>query len=291
MAKSLGKAGSLERRRWQESRDWPAGPTTASAFMDWPAHLAATLKLDPAACNRLCVVFHRRIRLLTDFSGIGGAEQFMRDATDALQQGGVSMPMEAIEEYRACEINKSCQRILLDREPGPTHVFPDIMDYMPKKSIQQLATMHPGKGASDESMIQFHRRVLCYMLRRRSILFGPDSKSKCLKHPDMLCKHAPAYEDDDGQRIPTFAMAGSSCQPYSSSGKRKQHADQRIMPALIWQCQRKRAQDDFVGLENSPLYPIKDFSNFMSPTHQMISMVVGPEDPNIQSIFLWKIVD
>ena len=57
----------------------------------------------------------------------------MRDATDALQQGGVPMPMEAIEEYRACEINKSCQRILLDREPGPTHVFPDIMDYMPKK--------------------------------------------------------------------------------------------------------------------------------------------------------------
>ena len=99
-----------------------------------------------------------------------------------------------------------------------------------------------------------------------------------LAPPQELCPHSPPPEPPGAATIPRFNAAGCNCQPYSSSGKRQQAGDPRVLPAIVWQTQRKVALEDFIGLENSPLYPIEQFSNFMSPSHQTISMVLSPED-------------
>ena len=155
----------------------------------------------------------------------------MTDVADELVQAGLTLPPEPVEEYRSCEINKHCQDILVQRSPGPSHIFTDIMDYLPQRCLEKVLQLKPKDDASRKEAAQCHARIKTYLQRRKKLIMNSSSTSPCLKH-GMHCLQHPI---DNG--IPTMAVAGSNCQPYSMAGSRTLEADARILPAIVLQTQ------------------------------------------------------
>ena len=75
-----------------------------------------------------------------------------------------------------------------------------------------------------------------------------------------------------------FAVAGSSCQPWSAFGLQKQESDERHLAWAIWSEERVAHDDALVGFENSESFPFDTHTAKFQQTHNSVGVKVGPED-------------
>ena len=103
------------------------------------------------------------------------------------------------------------------------------------------------------------------------------AKAPCLIHGH---KCSIAWEDPpSGPRPCTLGVWGPMCTPWCQPGQRSGTSHSAMESFYIWQEQIKRWRLDINIVENSPLFPVKDFAAEVKTADQLfVYIVFGPED-------------
>lgn len=110
----------------------------------------------------------------------------------------------------------------------------------------------------------------------------------CVLHPEAQCPCScpPLLEtqpDGDGHqetrpRLLVHAIAGAMCTPWSAFGKREGLSDPATEAWFIWINEQIQQAPDFITLENSPMFPLKElFVDRLKDKYVVIAAMVGPE--------------
>jgi hypothetical protein len=150
------KTKPTERER-NFARQHPAGPHDSSQTAS-PAMMKMyvnNLVNDPS--HRMCIEdkLRRRWRLVTDFSGIGGAEQASRDINEAIHDCYQRLP-KPFYTHRASDINEVCHYALRSHEHGPeapSHVIRNVEDVFPAEALDGLHALEEKWKATFASTI------------------------------------------------------------------------------------------------------------------------------------------
>jgi len=173
-----------------------------------------------------------------------------------------------VREYRSCDVDKACQRVLLSR--GCEHVVGSTWKLLPPRGLAQVRQLFPGLAGVGAGTS--YELVDKYMRRRKALLFPSTATTRgCLRHPGQSC---PLYPRSGV----TFALAGPNCQPWCKGGLRQGKADARSLPFLVYKAEQQAGNNDFVGLEQSDRFPIASWTEALSGRYQTITLCGGPED-------------
>ena len=174
---------------------------------------------------------------------------------------GVQFRKDWLDLHRGCDVLQSSRKLMIEADPGPTHVFSSVSDYMPKPHFDQWLSMHPPEGASLEARARCHQDMRRYLRDNREAIFPADgvaSVGSCLKHPGKQCRISkqvpPTGRPQD--RPLRMSFQGYPCLPWAMCGSRQGDAH-AIMPVVDACVQLQAASGfDFLGVENSDLYPL-----------------------------------
>ena len=139
----------------------PAGPTSLRDLLQWPQRHCSSLWDGPQgelrraraeSCLQHGVVLH------TDYSGQMCAETALRMQLRSMgKHGAVRIDERSLTSYRACDNSKLCQSIMASASHPPLHLFASMLDQIPRRHADALASMRPpsykGKasGAEEEA--------------------------------------------------------------------------------------------------------------------------------------------
>ena len=160
-------------------------------FMEWPARLASTLWEES---DVLCAERRRRfksimsrtpLQLLSDFSGMGGPEQAFQEIISAAIVNQKMNEVHACQTFRACDVNRDAQRMLLDREGA--HLFQNLFDRLPDEARQAMTRFQNAGASIGCDPRACHDLLEVYLRRRQKLIFAASDAScpGCLRHPDQ----------------------------------------------------------------------------------------------------------
>ena len=219
--------------------------------------------------------------LETDFSGIGGVEQFfdaMLHACLVTNAFAGTDPSQAVKHYSACDSDELCREVLhLGRSE---HVFCDVGDKMASRASEQLARLRPTAGARKQEALKSMRLIDSYISRRRTLLYPATLQAYCSKHMQW-CRVLPGddsqqEEGESGKRRWCCHMAGIVCTHWSSFGKREGEASPLMEAYHCWSNRRVAQGDDFIGVENSPNFKPSLLEHKLRHTHRCFKVVCSP---------------
>lgn len=306
----LAKRGTMSRRKRARggSVDYlvaeaalPEGPRSVEELATWPSQIAEV------ACGPPEHSFpapspvgweHRRasteavlrggIVLETDFSGKGCAECSMAALMLGYKQAGLSVPDTPLVLWRACDRSQACQRVFLQSDRGPAHVFSDMIGRLPTVHQQAIIALRPAPGASASEAANAYAEQAEYLDRHFDDCFGIQVMAgNCLKHPGDRCSvvYRPTSQEgaDSGGHACSSPplrvnISGPMCTPWSLFGARRGLSSPHTESWNLWLRRMRAEQADIITMENVPTMPQAMFRDQLSRTHIVLSAVLGPED-------------
>ncbi|CAE7037690.1 unnamed protein product [Symbiodinium sp. CCMP2456] len=271
-----------------------AGPRTFEDVMLWarnflPGMLAAMSAQGARVPRVLDKLQRTKLVLTSSYSGMGVAEMSVPFLQDAFQERGVKL---SVRYHASRDHDELCRKMLLHAEFGSSqesHVFGDIFDFvtttcstelldLQQECHQRLARALSGKtGPQKRSLsVQHGRNFAVKALGVLGSASPPYQQGHCFRH-QKVCPFWPPSSSDAWH----VEIAGSTCTPWSSSGKHLGWLDKESVPCLVWMHAVAGVRPAIVIHECTPTFDVEVMLRFFQDDYVGSSLVFGPLDLGI----------
>lgn len=260
---------------------WPSGPADAAAVLDWPSDIVSMLKESKnggAMLDRLIALWHPGVVVHSDCSGRMTPEIALRMVGVAL---GTRLPQTWLASYRATDIDQLCQQIAMRSEPGPMHLWSNILDRVPSALRATIVSMRPAPEIADDEKAEAMKAMGEFIHRHKRIMFPKGGTARgCLKHPGAACRVSWQDPPDqaEGDKPLKLTVAGCPCLPWTSFGAGKGFAHPSLETWYLWSAEAAVAEHDLIFSENAPRFHGTGCfeQQFGQPTYEVLSIVMSP---------------
>ena len=295
-----GAAGLKRRRLGAQSR---RGPTSGLESDLWAQGVLESLKLSGLL---KCFGEALPLRMSTDYSGLGSAEEAVRQLIAAWQdeQGGESrhgssmswqeLPPPVLVE-RAGDKDETCRSLLLLHEgfAAPRCVFGDIGERCDRriweKTAEDLKRLQ--KSAAARSLVsapelavhlreRFAAQALgsvssyCFRHKQRCPIVAASAEAACPSHACSGAAAVPSKEPTAAQL--QLHIAGFSCLDWSQMGSEKGWYGDSTLPFMQWVAERFACEEHIIIAENTLQFDRKTFAKILEPKYSLSCLSVSP---------------
>ncbi len=259
----------------------PDGPGNIRELMAWPQDIVAVALRDPDRRQRLESIMADGVVVSTDYSGQQTPEFVLRYVWNACAEQGIQMPRHSLRFYRACDVSRVCQQVMLTNQVSE-HIFGELVERVPAAHAEALRRLQPKSSANADEAGQAYREVAAYLHEHRAECFNGESCSHCLVHKGQECLVSPSCDSADsrqgsGPRPLKINIAGAMCTPWSAFGLGKKLCDPATTAWHIYSMERATLGEDILCLENAPEFPVQLLRDLWGSTHEVIAAVFGPD--------------
>jgi hypothetical protein len=255
------------------------GPTSLEQLMNWPQRLCQDIwdgSIGELRRARTAANLAAGLVLAGEYSGELCAETAIRMQVMGMASNGLTIPLDRIISYSACEINHMCRRLILQSRHPPLHLFSSVLNFVKPSDGEELFKRGPPKYEAkgdtraedarrlEEAMAAFQEQFDYFSSHSKTIFTGK-RKAKCLTHG----KECPIFwqTPSDASVVPkedwpiTWNWSGAICKPWSAMGGQKKLADPATQVWNVWVANAACSPNDMVTLENSNLMPARIFKD------------------------------
>lgn len=276
----------------------PQGPTTAAEAVLWPrADIEALgqqgmkwFKLDFGA--RLADALRDRgLCIRTDYSGMGSAEEAIKQASKAIEEVYDLSLKGRIMSQRAGDMLMVCQKILAMHvgEAKPQCIHGNMLDRMSpkdrahfqrlrKKSLQR-AESRADAGEARNAAFQVEGRKFLYQamdfilpVSQGDISAAKRASAKCMVH-QRSCPVLPPRPHKD---MILMNVSGINCYDWSSMGLRKQWLGDSAVAFAQWARERYVGGEDFIVVECTLGFDDEALEHVLKKRFTLTTLLVSP---------------
>ena len=124
------------------------GPTSLEQLMNWPQRLCQDIwdgSSGELRRARTAANIAAGLVLAGEYSGELCAETAIRMQVMGMASNGLTIPLDRIISYSACEINLMCRRLILQSRHPPLHLFPSVLNFVKPSDGEELFKRGPPK--------------------------------------------------------------------------------------------------------------------------------------------------
>ena len=268
-----------------------AGPRSYEDVMLWarnllPGMLAAMSAQGAAVPRVLDKLQQTKLVLTSSYSGMGVAEMCVPFLQDAFQEHGIKL---SFRYHASRDYDELCRKMLLHAEFERSHVFGDIFDFvtttcseklfdLQKDCHERLARALSGKTGSEKRTlsVQHGRNFAVKALGVLGSSSPPHKQGYCFRH-QKVCPFWPPSSSD----VWHVEIAGSTCTPWSSSGKHLGWLDKESVACLVWMHAVAGVRPAIVVHECTPSFDVEIMLRFFQDGYVGSSLVFSPLDLGI----------
>jgi hypothetical protein len=235
--------------------------------------------------KNLRMLHGQKMLMVSDYSGMGGAEMAMHSVVSALASV-IHITLETTF-WRACDSDRSCQTVLsAEGAAGPKHVFPDLTSRVSDWTNTQMkrvishSTAHIGmkrfNGMAERDAVKvvsaWARGALVDIMDKAT--FDDDKREYCYKCDDNRCRvyGPPGFR----QGFLRLAVAGTTCTSWSSMGTRRMWASDTAVPFMVWLFEVRATLPHMVVHECTPEFDWVVFNVVLGAFYVISTIVFSP---------------
>lgn len=281
------RSGPPSSSGWSDYR-FPRGPSSVPELFHWSRDaIRCVAETTPSKLANFAKMVRRKFLINSDYSGMLCSETALTFLVSTLRSEHPEffeseLTVEDVASdpdvcvYRACDIHKGAQRLLLQlgaRPEGPQHVFQDVEDRLPAHVLARVRSMQPHVSAPRELAQESYQHMKEYLVSVKDIAYT-GATSYCLKHKKHCNVSIP--REVSGARV-RLTAAGTTCGGFSSRGMKKREADPSMRPFHIWSQGLDQSDQDFVFQENAWSFPATLMQGALpAPKYKVLRILLCP---------------
>ncbi|CAE7319270.1 unnamed protein product [Symbiodinium sp. CCMP2456] len=269
------------------------GPRSVQEAFRWPETKLDQVCKDPNREHRLRSLLEHGVLASSDFSGMGGDREIMRQLGLVMQAR--QWPLDAAARFRhvrACDIGRLQRTVLsymsMNHDDFGSCVTGDLMERLPSTFLETISDMQPSEGDDVDTCVRKNSLIDSFIKENRAEIFA-GSASYCYVHDNMCLTDRGLHLQDEQSQVPLRVnLAGTTCVGWSAVGSRKGFGHTSEVAHSVWLNERlhnaEALKEDMFIHECTMLYPAQEkLADPLSETHVVLSIKTGPQSQGFPS--------
>ena len=271
------------------------GPQSVQEAFMWPERKLQQVCKDPDRERRLRSLLQSGVLASSDFSGMGGDREIMRQLDLVMQARNWPLDVPTrFRHVRACDIGRLQRTVLsyasMNYDGFQSCMNGDLMERLPTTFLEAIYDMQPSEEDDVDTCVHKNCLIDSFIRENRAEMFD-GSSSYCYVHDNMCFTDRGLSLQDEQQpgQVPLrMNLAGTTCVGWSAVGVRKGFGHTSEVAHSVWLNERMHKaevlKEDMFIHECTMLYPAQQkLAEPLSKTHVVLSIKTGPQSQGFPS--------